>query len=252
VPGMTTIGPLVGAGLSEALIFRVLALALMVTAGACVAGVGCPLSPPWPDTRPGSHPGSRPMSEQEALQRLMERARGFALTDAMIALALRACEQSQLYRLYGDLSVCTGDRMPVIYYGATWTDSGGIKPIRATTLHIYVAQLYQPAWRVLHYVPGKSGDRDWYVGAGLCKRTSGMTCDEYPFFTTQEGGPTARPQPSVVLVPRAETQPQGTSMSVFYWYVQMSGGHASNNQYRFGVVPMVVGGWVLPVPTFWV
>jgi RHS repeat-associated protein len=248
LPTVATAGFWAGVGLAEAYLFRLLALALIVTAGTCATGIACPIDLPWSDTGPRS----RPMSEEDAFKKLKENARGFALTDEMVALALRACEQSQLYRLFGDPAVCTGNRMPVIYYGATWTDSGGVKPIQATTLHIYGAQLLEPGWSVLHYDPDKVGRRDWYVGAGLCKRTTGMTCDEYPFFSTKEGGPTAKPQPSVVLLPREETQPQGTSMSSFYWYVQMSAGHESANRYRFGVVPLVVSGIVLPVPTFWV
>jgi len=200
------------------------------------------------------------MSWEDATNRLKERARGFALTDAMAQLAIRACQASEYYRQYGggDPGVCTGDSEPVIYYGATWTDSGGVKPIEATTLHIAASLTMEPSWAELHYVPSKPGDHSWYRTMGICSPSSDpnnlTTCDEYPFFSTREGGPSAHPQPSVIEVPRNETQPQGTSMSSFYYWVQSESKpyQSPADKYSFGVIPMVLGDMVLPVPTFWV
>jgi hypothetical protein len=181
----------------------------------------------------------------------MELSAGVTITADMARLALESCKQSQFGRLANqDPVACGGADKPVIYYGAYWVDSGGAKPLAFTTAHIYVAQQMNPAWSTLTYGDNGSTNRDWYADLGLCTKAQDTACDEYPFWTTLEGGPNAKPTPSVVPVPRAEAQPQGTAMSAFYSYA--AGRWVSHGSQEFGVVPEVLWGFVLPLPTFWV
>jgi hypothetical protein len=236
---------------------------LIPTTGACAAGIACPIDLPWDSNPDRPHPGpwGQTMTEDEALARIrgaMELSAGVAITADMARLALESCKQSQFGRLAGqDPAACGGAEKPVIYYGAYWVDSGGRKPLAFTTAHIYLAQQSYPKWSTLTYGDNGSTKRDWYEAAGLCQSVTNptdpsksTTCDEYPFWTTLEGGPNGKPTPSVVSVPRAEMQPQATAMSAFYRYA--AGRWVEHQSPRFGVVPQVLWGAVLPLPTFWV
>jgi hypothetical protein len=200
------------------------------------------------------------MTDEGAVARIrgaLEESAGVTVTEAVARLALDACKQSQFGRLSGQAAAaCGGATKPVIYYGAYWIDSGGKKPLAFTTAHIYLAQMMNPDWSTLTYGNNGSTKRDWYEQAGVCQSVTNptdpsksTTCDEYPFWTTLEGGPASKPTPSVMLVPRAETQPQATAMSAFYRYAATR--WVANQSPRFGVVPEVLWGVVLPLPTFW-
>lgn len=88
-----------------------------------------------------------------------------------------------------------------------------------TTLHIAQAIASYPRWALLTYSRGR-GNRQWYNGTEECPNDpivrAGKACDEYPFYTTVEGGPFAARRPSLKLVPAVESQPQATNLSAFY------------------------------------
>ena len=68
-----------------------------------------------------------------------------------------------------------------------------------------------PRWANLHRATG-SGSRRWYKSDPACAGSSLlMWCDEYPFYTSLEGGPGA----SLRLVPATEQTSQGGKLSAF-------------------------------------
>jgi RHS repeat-associated protein len=85
-----------------------------------------------------------------------------------------------------------------------------------TTDHIIDALKSNPSWvrltRAAH--PASTTSRNWYRGDPRCpvKPGDGLNCDEYPFFTTAEGGPGA----SLRNVPGHESNVQGAYLKNFY------------------------------------
>jgi hypothetical protein len=98
-------------------------------------------------------------------------------------------------------------RLPVLIPGAdTWQ----------TTKHIQDAITMNAAWAVLTRAdhPASTSSRRWISTDARCKGISSKSswCDEYPFFTSLEGGPGA----SLKIVPAFEQQRQGGKLSRFY------------------------------------
>jgi hypothetical protein len=101
----------------------------------------------------------------------------------------------------------------------------------ATTMHIFDAIGLNPRWANLHRATG-SGSRRWYKSDPACAGSSLlMWCDEYPFYTSLEGGPGA----SLRLVPATEQMSQGGKLSAFYAACKV----IANDPWEgaFGVVP---------------
>lgn len=78
------------------------------------------------------------------------------------------------------------------------------------------AQASNPAWSVLTRAehPDSTTNRAWYSGDSRCAGEVGdaLSCDEYPFFTSRQGGPGA----SLDLVPGWEQNRQGGFLRNFY------------------------------------
>jgi RHS repeat-associated protein len=116
---------------------------------------------------------------------------------------------------------------PIVYYGDFAQQGGIIKSIRKTSEHVKEA-IFTKSPAVLAYkqIPKTT----WYTRMLECNtqarkqfsrensspgnRDEG-NCDEYPFFKTEQGGPTNYPSiVSLKLVPLAEASVQGTLMNV--------------------------------------
>lgn len=98
---------------------------------------------------------------------------------------------------------------------------GGDTP--ATTRHIKEAQgLGHASWYWVHRAtnPTTTNVRRWYRGQPECegKPFDQMSCDEFPFYRTLEGGPAGpgHPRASLKLTPGAEDGLQGNNISRFY------------------------------------
>ena len=105
-----------------------------------------------------------------------------------------------------------------------------------TSLHIAEALAQNPQWVWLQR--GDNGARrQWYRGDERCMNPNGRWCDEYPFFSTTQGGPGA----SLKLVPEAEQRIQAGKLSSFYTACGV------DDDDWFAVIPILVPG----VPTFW-
>ncbi|MGH9223344.1 MAG: NucA/NucB deoxyribonuclease domain-containing protein [Acidimicrobiales bacterium] len=85
-----------------------------------------------------------------------------------------------------------------------------------TTAHLVDALSSNPAWSVLTWAehPDSTTNRQWYRGDSRCAGSpgDGLSCDEYPFYTSRQGGPGA----SLRLVPGWEQDKQGGFLSAFY------------------------------------
>jgi hypothetical protein len=91
---------------------------------------------------------------------------------------------------------------------------GGDTP--ETTAHIVDALSSNAGWSVLTRAehPDSTSNRRWYQGDSRCAGEVGdaLSCDEYPFYTSRQGGPGA----SLRLVPGWEQDKQGGFLSAFY------------------------------------
>ena len=75
-----------------------------------------------------------------------------------------------------------------------------------------------PSWAVLNYASAarktSAGQpSDWYRNDPLCANTGGSTgndCDEYPYFSSQQGGSLANPKPSLRPVNLTENRREGS------------------------------------------
>ena len=113
-------------------------------------------------------------------------------------------------------------------------------------LHDQAAIASHPGWAVLSYRTLDTRvdlDRGWYragnfatySGDGDCApkpKTRGVECDEYPFYSTDEGGPGA----SLREVPRDQNQREGNALVSMY----QDGSCAMTSGSRFFVVPVAV------------
>jgi hypothetical protein len=74
-----------------------------------------------------------------------------------------------------------------------------------------------PAWVLLNreYTEGKAG-QGW--ATGRCDPPAGVEqdCDEYPFFSTFQGGPAAIPEPRLEAISRHDNRSQGNKLQHFY------------------------------------
>jgi RHS repeat-associated protein len=157
-------------------------------------------------------------------------------------------EQLQLAMSKYTLKNCnaTGDRecevpgIPIVFYGdyaGSDKKNGKIKRLEKTTQHIYESMVFE--WRSPLLSAGKTlghgDDRTWYnTGSSECSLAAraialgsfnysngfkpgqyGVVCDEYPFYSSMEGGPANYNAGKVSLkfVPQWESSPQGLLMS---------------------------------------
>lgn len=95
--------------------------------------------------------------------------------------------------------------------------ASGDLDVPQATKHDLEALLYRPGWVRLNYEkPGESG-REWYRSYPVCAESSStLHCDEFPFFSTQQGGGSAKPRPSLKLIDGAQNRRQGAKLGRFY------------------------------------
>jgi hypothetical protein len=100
--------------------------------------------------------------------------------------------------------------------------SSGSDVAEATEHDVKALTLY-PGWVKLNWerstVKEELGEsRGWYKGSEGCPGSSppeGESCDEYPFFATEQGGPGGDPTPSLEYVDRTDNSNQGSRYSGF-------------------------------------
>ena len=89
-------------------------------------------------------------------------------------------------------------------------------PPRNTTLTPWKAS---PLWVQLNYEKGADKPyRGWYSNYPVCDanpNTSEYHCDEYPFFSSGQGGPMAVPRPLLKVIDRDDNVTQGSNYGGF-------------------------------------
>jgi hypothetical protein len=107
-------------------------------------------------------------------------------------------------------------------------------------------QAVNPAWVMLSRdAPGKPG-AGWYSGSAPCTlpTPAGQNCDEYPFFSTQQGGGDVFPTPNLKYIDGTQNQLQGTRLNQFYTDPTCSISTGS----AFLAIPLPPG---IPINTTW-
>jgi hypothetical protein len=154
-----------------------------------------------------------------------------ALSETAARAAAQACEKT-LSGLNLGTDPCTQSSDVRIFF------EGG--DIMGHTIHAAAAIAGHPAWAELNRIIPPH-DREWYQNLPVCKnKPSGTACDEYPFASTEQGGPFANPPVSLLPLPAGESTTQGGKLIGFYSSCGVAQGAG------FYVVPVPVEG----VPTF--
>ena len=172
-----------------------------------------PSPTPPPSTDPTPPPTARELELVQLADRIQRQTRGL-LTPAQANAAARQCvvEEDSLAAAAGGSFVST---TPCLEYALLLpgADAG------AAAVHDETAIAGRPDWALLTYLSGRQKkdtvpNRRWYTAIKYrewCKpapQARGVECDEYPYYTTVQGGPGA----SLREVPVAENQAEGRAL----------------------------------------
>jgi hypothetical protein len=139
------------------------------------------------------------------------------LTDADAQEIARRCVWLAAQAEVGT-EACGRERLPIFVSGAD---------VPSATNHDLEALGVWPSWLSLNYRPAADapGPRDWYAGQGNCSSpAAGQSCDEYPFFATEQGGGDATPTPSLKLIDSGDNSLQGLRYGNFLTNCRMASG----------------------------
>jgi len=138
--------------------------------------------------------------------------------------------------------------MPVFFTGAD---------VNSATTHDARQIFAYPAWVKLNYEYGttKPGS-GWQLRQDNCLADppeEDMQCDEFPFFSSEQGGPLARPTPHVQWIQRIDNSRQGGFYSAFIRKCALTTGTPQENANSTGgtaflVIPLMPA---LHIPTFY-
>ncbi|HEV7163127.1 MAG TPA: hypothetical protein VGN25_07735, partial [Solirubrobacteraceae bacterium] len=124
--------------------------------------------------------------------------------------------------------------------------------VATATEHDLKALGRYPRWVVLNYESSASKEakesRNWYKGLEGCAgtRPEGESCDEYPFFATQQGGGKVSPPASLEWINKTDNSTQGGKYGNFVTGCSMASRSSTN--YAFLGIPMAPA---LGFPTFY-
>ena len=97
--------------------------------------------------------------------------------------------------------------------------ASGDLDVPQATQHDIEALLHYPPWVKLNYenAETKTG-RGWYNALSVCDEEPPRirNCDEFPFFSTEQGGGSAQPRPSLKLINATQNKRQGGKLARFY------------------------------------
>jgi len=163
----------------------------LITGASCVWGGPCPVPRPW-DTEPRQSDRAKEMTQTAAAKGLQLAAllKGVAISASAAAEIERTCEEVLPASLKGNpAGWCSGLDMP-LFVTANDTYEASKHDYDAITGWNVVRK--QPALLTWGRFAGNIPSQ-WYNSASWlnppCKGSAAQHCDEYPFGTTQEGGP---------------------------------------------------------------
>ncbi len=114
--------------------------------------------------------------------------------------------------------------------------------VATATQHDLKALASHPQWVQLNYEAAASKEeresREWYAGKGGCStsKPEGDSCDEYPFFATQQGGGKIEPPASLEWINKEDNSKQGSNYSGFVSSCKMAERIATS--YAFLAIPI--------------
>lgn len=149
-------------------------------------------------------------------------AKNTALTSAQAQSLADTCLDEVAGAMLGDpYQIC--ENTPIF--------SSGRSDVPQATDHDRAAIAAYSPWALLHYLPSslQSGSQGWYSSQPACAAASAATstsCDEYPFYSSMEGGPTAVPSVSLQVIDTGQNSLQGSRYSSFLTSCHMNSGDA--------------------------
>lgn len=191
-------------------------------------GTDAPAKPTWADgtnTTPPSSVAPRPPAlpnywDVSSVASVLL-GKNPSLTAAQATTAADTCLAQVAGALLGDpYSEC--ESTPIF--------ASGRSDVPQATDHDITAIGTNPAWAKLNYLPSASqtGSRSWYSSLPACAGVvAGVTsCDEYPFWSSVQGGPNSVPQPHLAVIDSGQNSLQGSKYGTFVSSCHMSSGDA--------------------------
>lgn len=162
----------------------------------------------------------------KALRKLNQGVSELTLTTAKAVAA--ACVATSAYQGMSAMvgvalgpGFCRKPSMPIFIVGADVNEAAQ-HDFDAIFGHAGKAMAPHPAWAVLNYASRKDKiaaqqPLRWYRNDVACKDKTGielgLDCDEYPYFSTEQGGKPAVPKPSLRPIDSDENQKEGRLLS---------------------------------------
>lgn len=117
--------------------------------------------------------------------------------------------------------------------------------VPSATRHDMKALAEHPIWGELDYesaaVKEEHVARNWFKGIGGCSSEAASptteSCDEFPFFATQQGGPLASPQPSLEYIDTVDNRKEGGKYGAFISSCHL----ATRVHFIFAAIPPSLG-----------
>lgn len=207
-----------------------------------------PPPPPYRPEPPQTLPGvwDPPIATAAGAIRVLNP--GAEISDAQAQTIARRCVWLAAQAELG-VSVCGKDNLPIFVTGAD---------VAEATQHDIEALGRTPSWVQLNYVSSGNqiGPRRWYANDPACATASqpdGLDCDEFPFYSTRQGGRSASPRPDLKIITASNNRSQGASLSAFYSACAMRSGIVSNDGFSisggdpFLLVPIPIAPVSLPL-----
>ncbi len=145
------------------------------------------------------------------------------------AIASRCLQDTAL----GGVEASKCESLPIFLSGSD-VSSATEHDLRALGVH--------PTWVRLNYESAAAKEekesREWYKGLGSCSGTApaGDSCDEYPFFASQQGGGKAEIFPSLEWINKEDNSKQGGKYGNFVTSCGMAA--RSSTDYAFLAIPL--------------
>jgi hypothetical protein len=212
-----------------------------------------PTNPPPPPPPPTSQPpetlpGVWDAPIDQAAQQILTLNPAAELTDVEAEEIAKRC--AWLAAETGvALSDCGKEGLPIFLTGSDTPQSSqhdleAILGLNGETPH--------PEWVSLNYVnkANQIGSRGWYRSDPRCassSRPDKRDCDEFPFYSSAQGGSMAMPEPSLRVLPSGDNRSQGNKLRLFYGACGLqtgspnSSGTAIVGGDRFLILPMPIG-----------
>jgi hypothetical protein len=157
-----------------------------------------------------------------------------------LEVAARTCLEKMLsLRLTPAVSIANCIKLPIFFSGSD---------VPTATEHDERALEENPRWLLLNYESraekrAKGVSPKWYEGKGGCEKPKpeGDSCDEYPFYSSEQGGPEAEVYPSIEWVNAIDNETQGRRYGNFVVACKLTKGAL------FAGVPLKPS---LSIPTF--